>query len=248
MPARLLRDVLRHAPEARVTPPRRAVHILRLLALPLMAVSATVVAWKLGYFDLDRRREVAAFVERSRGLPVIQLLYVAGYALIVTLGLPAVVGTILGGAFFGWGWGGLLAWCGIMAGTVLAHTLSRRVARAPLQRMFGQHRLLTQLREDVGVVGLIRLRVLPVAPLGVLAYVSGIAGVPLRRLLLATAIGMLPSVVAYSYVGAQLMRGLADPDSTSRALKTASYVTLAMLALSIIPNLVKKARGNGAVN
>ena len=211
-----------------------------------MAITATLVAWKLGYFDLDRRREIAAFVERTRGLPVIQVLYVAGYTIIVALSLPAVVGTILGGAFFGWGWGGLLAWCGILTGTAVAHTLARRVARAPLQRMFGQHRLLTQLREDVGVVGLIRLRVLPVAPLGVLAYVSGIAGVPLRRLLAATAIGMLPSVTAYSYVGWQLMRGLADPDATSRALKLASYVTIAMLALSIIPNLVKKARGNGA--
>lgn len=235
-------------PTPSVTPPRRALHILRLLALPAMAVAASLVAWKLGYFELDRRREVAAFVERTRGLPVIQLLYVAGYALIVTIGLPAVVGTILGGAFFGWAGGGLLAWCGIGTGTALAHTLARRVARAPLQRMFGQHRLLTQLREDVGLLGLIRLRVLPVAPMGVLAYVSGIAGVPLRRLLIATAIGMVPSVVAYSYVGAQLMRGLADPEATTRALKTASYVTLAILALSIVPNLVKRAGGNDAAD
>jgi uncharacterized membrane protein YdjX (TVP38/TMEM64 family) len=225
-----------------VTAAKKAAQVARLLALPVITIGGSVVAWKLGYFDLDRRREIAAFVERTRGLPVIQLLYVAGYAIVVAVSLPAVVATILGGAYFGWGWGGLLAWCGLLAGTALTHTLAARIARKPLLRVFGHHRLLTQLRENVGVPGLIRLRVLPVAPLGVLAYVAGIAGVPLRRLLMATAIAMIPSVVAYSYVGAQLMRGLADPAATERALRLAGYVTLGMLALSIVPNLLKKSR------
>lgn len=223
-----------------MTAARKAAHVARLLAVPAIAIGASVVAWKLGYFDLDRRREVVAFVERTRELPVIQVLYVAGYAMVVALGLPAVIATILGGAYFGWGWGGLLAWCGIISGTALSHTLAARIARKPLLRLFGHHRLLTRLREDVGIPGLIRLRVLPVAPLGVLAYVAGIAGVYLHRLLAATAIALVPSVVAYSYVGSQLMRGLADPSATERALRLASYVTLGMLALSILPNVVKK--------
>ena len=215
---------------------------MRLLALPAIALTASFVAWKLGYFELERRREIGAFVERSRGLPVIQLLYVAGYVLVVSLGLPAVIATILGGAFFGWGWGGLLAWSGILCGTAAAYLLARRIMQGPLRRLFGQHRLLRLLRENVGVLGLIRLRVLPVAPLGVLAYLAGIAAVPLRRMLIATAIGLIPSVVAYTYVGAQLMRGLADPHATDHALKLAGFVTLGMLLLSIVPLLVKRLR------
>ena len=220
----------------------RLLHILRFALLPAIAIAASFAAYKLGYFDLDRRRELAAFVERNRELPVIQLLYVAGYALVALLCLPAVVATILGGAFFGWFWGGVLAWCGQVLGTLLTHTLSARVARRPFQRLFGQHRLLRQLRNDVGVIGLFRLRILPVAPFGVFAYVAGIAGLSLTKLLVATAVGMLPSLVAYSYVGTQLMRGLIDPGSTERALRVAGYVTLAMLALSVIPLVVGKMR------
>ena len=223
----------------------RLLQILRVLLLPLIAVVATYAAYKLGYFDLDRRRELAGFVDRNRELPVIQLLYVAGYALVAVLCLPAVVATILGGAFFGWFWGGVLAWCGQIIGTALTHTLSARVARRPFQRLFGQHRLLRQLRNDVGTLGLFRLRVLPVAPFGVFAYVAGIAGLALTKLLIATACAMLPSIVAYSYVGTQLMRGLVDPGSTDRALRVAGYVTLAMLVLSIIPLFVRKLRGAG---
>lgn len=213
------------------------------MLLPAIALAASYIAWKLGYFELDRRRELAGFVFRNREVPVIQVLYVAAYALIALLCLPAVVATILGGAFFGWFWGGVLAWCGQIVGTALTHTLSARVARGPFQRLFGNHRLLRQLRNDVGVLGLFRLRILPVAPFGVFAYVAGIAGLSLTKLLVATAVGMLPSLVAYSYVGTQLMRGLMDPTAGERALRLAGYVTLAMLTLSIIPAFVRRGRG-----
>ena len=213
------------------------------MLLPAMALAASYIAWKMGYFELDRRRELAGFVLRNREVPVIQLLYVAAYALIALLCLPAVVATILGGAFFGWFWGGVLAWCGQIVGTALTHTLSARVARGPVQRLFGNHRLLRHLRNDVGVLGLFRLRILPVAPFGVFAYVAGIAGLSLTKLLVATAVGMLPSLVAYSYVGTQLMRGLMDPTAGERALRLAGYVTLAMLTLSIIPAFVRRGRG-----
>lgn len=221
----------------------RLLSILRVLLLPAIALIATYAAYKLGYFELDRRREAAAFVERNRELPVIQVVYVAAYTLVAILCLPAVVATILGGAFFGWFWGGVLAWCGQIVGTALTHTLSARLARRPFQRLFGQHRLLQQLKNDVSILGLFRLRVLPVAPFGVFAYVAGIAGLSLTKLLMATAIGMLPSLVAYSYVGTQLMRGLTDPGSTERALRLAGYVTLGMLVISLLPLVVRKARG-----
>lgn len=214
--------------------------ILRLLAIPAIALTASYIAWRMGYFELEKRRALADFVQGTRHLPVIQLLYMAGYLVIIVLCLPAVVATILGGAFFGWFWGGVLAWVSQVIGTALTYLLARRVARAPLQRMFGHHRLLDQLKNDVGLAGLFRLRVLPVAPFGAFAYVAGIAGVSLRKLLIATGVAMLPSLVAYTYVGSQLMRGLTDPTVGQRALQIAGYVTLAMLGISIVPLLVRR--------
>ncbi|HYC50765.1 MAG TPA: VTT domain-containing protein, partial [Gemmatimonadaceae bacterium] len=122
-------------------------------------------------------------------------------------------------------------------------TLASRVARAPLRRMFGDHRLLQQLREDVTVVGLFSLRIIPIAPFGIFAYVSGLAGVKLPRLLLATALAMIPSVTAYGFVGAELMRGLTDdPEAAGRALRIAGYVTIGMFTLSIVPTVGRKLR------
>ncbi len=216
---------------------------VRLAIVPVVAIGASVAAWKLGYFELDRRREVGQLVQGLRGVPAVQLMYLAAYALAVALCLPVVIMTIIGGAFFGPILGPLFAWLGALTGTAVTHTLASRVARAPLRRMFGDHRLLQQLREDVTVVGLFSLRIIPIAPFGIFAYVSGLAGVKLPRLLLATALAMIPSVTAYGFVGAELMRGLTDdPEAAGRALRIAGYVTIGMFTLSIVPTVVRKLR------
>jgi phospholipase D1/2 len=223
----------------------RPAAVLRVGALPLMALAATFIAWKSGYFELDRRRELAQLVQNMRQIPGAELMYLGAYAVVAALCLPVVIMTIIGGAFFGPIFGPLFAWTGALFGTVVAHTLAARVAQAPLRRMFGQHRLLRQLKDDVGFVGLFRLRILPVAPFGIFAYVAGIAGVRLMRLLSATAVAMVPSMVAYGYVGAELMRGLSsDPDAAGRALRVAGYVTLGMLAVSVVPSIVRKFRNS----
>jgi phospholipase D1/2 len=219
--------------------------VIRLAIVPVIAIGASLAAWKLGYFELDRRREIGQLVQGLRGVPGVHVIYLAAYGLAVALCLPVVVMTIISGAFFGPILGPVFAWSGALLGTALTHTLASRVAREPLRRVFGDHKLLRQLRNDVSVVGLFSIRIIPIAPFGVFAYVSGLAGVKLWRLLLATAFAMIPSVVAYGYVGAELMRGLTDdPEAAGRALRVAGYVTIGMFMLSIVPTVVRKVRGS----
>lgn len=221
----------------------RAASLLRLFAIPAVAVIAIVVAWKSGYFELDSRRKLVETVQQLRLLPFVEAGFVAAYALAVTMVLPAAVLTVLGGAIFGPWIGALLAWGGSMIATALAHWLGHSIARQPLKRLFGEHRLLKQLRDLRGVVPLFRLRLIPVAPFAVLAYIAGLADVSLRRLLLATALGVIPSVAAYSYVGAKLLSGLvSEGEATKRGFWIAGGVTLAMVLLSVIPAIVRRAR------
>lgn len=218
--------------------------LLRVAALPAIVVIALLVAWKLGYFELDRRQQLLDTVQGLRMRDGIQLWFVVIYAILITLCLPANVATVLGGAIFGSWKGALLAWVASLLGTILAHWLSRSVARKPIRRLFGEHKLLRQMKDNDGVLPLLRLRIIPVAPFAVLGYIAGIAGVSLRRLLVATAIAVIPSMFAYSYVGAELMTGMTSPDDVSkRALWIAAAVTVGMLLVSIIPGIVKKVRG-----
>lgn len=201
------------------------------------------LAWKLGYFELDRRRSFVETVQRFRMVAHVEPAYVLFYAAAVALCLPAAVLTVLAGAIFGPLVGAMLAWGGAMLATIVAHWLARRVARAPLRRLFGEHRLLKQMREHGDVRTLFRLRIIPIAPLAVMAYVGGLADVSLRRLALATAVGVIPSVVAYAFVGSQLLAGLVSRgEATRRGLWIAGGVTLFMVLLSAAPSIVRKAR------
>ena len=216
---------------------------MRVAILPVLVITAVLVSWKLGYFELDKRRQLVETVQRLRMVPYIEAGFIAAYALAVAICLPVAVLTLLGGAIFGSVFGALLSWGGAMAGTVGTHFLARWIINAPLRRLFGEHKLLKQLKEHDDTLSLFRLRVLPVAPFGVLDYIAGLANVSLRRLLAATAIGVIPSVVAYAYVGRELLVGLVtEGEATRHGLWIAGSVTVLMVLLSVIPGLVRRFR------
>ncbi len=221
----------------------KTVSFLRLAAIPAAMIVALIAAWKLGYFDLDRRRELVEAVGRLRATPGAELAYVVGFGVAIAFLLPSWIATLVGGALFGVWKGALLAWMGALCGTVLAHLVARGIARKPVQRLFGSHRMLLRLREHDDVMELLRLRVLPLAPFAVLDYAAGISGASLRRLFLATMLGTIPAALAYAYVGSQLVRGIISERSASRqALLIAAGVSVSMWLLSLAPALVRRLR------
>lgn len=232
---------------ARLDPPRKPgkpFAIARLILVPLLVVVGVVVAWRMGYFQMDKRQHLAELAIQFHAVPWSEVVFVAVYAIVIAALLPASVFTTLGGAVFGSWEGAVLAWLGALAGTCLTHVLARRVMRGPIQRVFGEHRLLRRLRERGDLTALFRLRILPIAPFATLDYVAGIAGVPLPRLLIVTMVGVIPSVIAYSYVGAAIIRGMLPGahDASHRALWVAGGVTVAMLLISGIPMLLHRGR------
>jgi phospholipase D1/2 len=222
----------------------RLFQLFRLALLPALMGVALYVAWSRGYFDLEHRRRMAHLVADFRSTPFAFPAFLVFWAVVVSLALPAAIASTLGGAIFGFGLGSLANLLAALLATVLAHTLARRTLRTPILRLFGEHRLLRALRERADMLMLLRLRLMPVAPFATLDYVAGIARVPLRGLLGATAIGVIPSVVAYAYVGSQIMTTAAAPGGGAirRALWIAGAVTVGMMLLSILPAVMARKR------
>ena len=217
---------------------------LRIAVLPALVIAAVVVAWRLGYFHLARREQLLALVQHARHNPWAGPLYVIAYTVIATLGLPITVLSIVGGALFGATQGMPLAWTGAMLGTVAAYLLARSVGQGSVRRFLGRHHLISQLRKRSDLWALLRLRVLPVAPFAVLDYLAGLVRIPLRTLLLATAIGALPTVAAYSYAGSELVTGLEQAgQARHRAFWIAAAVTLVMICISLVPRALRRFRG-----
>lgn len=206
-------------------------------------MAAALAAWKLGYFDLDRRQALLGTVQRLRLIPSIELVFTAGFTVAVALCLPANVATILSGAVFGWKVGSAISMAGAMLGSVAAYWLARTVARRPILRLFGEHRLLQRLKAHDGILELFQLRVLPVAPFAVLSYLAGVSGVSMRRLLVATLLGSAAQSVAYAFAGQALLEGIVSSSQASRrALLMALGVTVLMLLLSLGAGFVRRRR------
>ena len=219
----------------------KAAATIRLALLPALIALALLVAWKSGYLDLDRRQELAQAVENVRQLPGSSLFFILIFALAVALCFPANAASWLAGALFGTWLGGAVAFAGGMVATMVGYWMAKRIARRPIERLFGEHRLLRALRKRDDITTLFQLRVLPVAPFAVLTYVAGIAGVTLRKLLLATAIGGIPACLAHAFVGTQLMQGLSSSTGDAkRALLMAGGVTAGMLLISIVVGIVRR--------
>ena len=221
----------------------RAITALRLALLPGIVAVALVIAWRLGYFDLDQRERVVGLIREASATAWAAPLYVIAYTLAATVGLPTTPMSIVGGALFGAPRGLALAWTAEMAATLTSYTLARSIGQRPVRRFLGRHHLLERMKKKADFWTLVRLRVLPVAPFAVLDYVAGLAGVSLRVLLLATAVGILPSVGAYTFVGAELATGLEQTgEGERRSLWIAAAVSLAMVCISLSPSLIKRIR------
>lgn len=206
---------------------------------------ALVLAWRFGYFGLAHGEQLLAVVQRARHNPWAGPLYVLAFTVIATVGLPVTVLSIVGGALFGTTRGVLLAWIGAMIGTVTAYILARSIGQGPVKRFLGRHKLLNELQKRSDFWALLRLRVLPLAPFAVLNYLAGIVGTSLRRLLLVTAIGALPTLVVYGYAGSEIVTGLEQAgDARLRAFWIAGGVTLVMICLSLVPRLVRQFRSS----
>ncbi|HLA14657.1 MAG TPA: VTT domain-containing protein [Gemmatimonadaceae bacterium] len=216
---------------------------LRLTILPVIVVVSLVIAWQLGYFELAQRERVVALLRQGRETAWAGPLYATLYVLAATVGLPTTPLSVLGGALFGAPRGFALAWTAEMLATLTAYTLARSIGQRPVRRFLGRHHLLRRMEKRADFSTLLRLRVLPVAPFAVLDYVAGLAGVSLRVLLLATAVGILPSVIAYTYVGAELASGLGQTGAEQlRSLRIAGAVTFTMIFVSLSPSLIRWLR------
>jgi uncharacterized membrane protein YdjX (TVP38/TMEM64 family) len=119
--------------------------------------------------------------------------------------LPANVITITNGLVFGPIRGALLSWLSMLLGSsicfLLAKTLGKpfavRFAGKSLERAEGFFR-------QYGLPAVFIVRIMPFVPFDAVSFGAGVVGVPYLRFLLATAIGIIPSVFVYSYIGSKI--------------------------------------------
>jgi uncharacterized membrane protein YdjX (TVP38/TMEM64 family) len=116
--------------------------------------------------------------------------------------LPANVITITNSLVFGPVWGSVLSWFTTVLGASLCFLLAKsfgkpfadKIVGSPLQKA-------ERFFKSYGLHAMFFVRMMPLVPFDAVSYGAGLVGVPFSRFLLATSVGIIPSILVYSYLG-----------------------------------------------
>ncbi len=186
--------------------------------LVLLVLAGTAVLIVTGVPSIDRIREWTSAA--GWAAPVAFALL---YAALTLVPAPATVLSIAAGVLFGLPLGLAAAMSGAVLGAMTAFGLSRglgrsAVARIPSERLAWLDTTLSRR----GLPAVIGIRLVPVIPFPALNYACGLTAVGVRDYLLGTIVGIIPSAVAYTTIGAYG----ADPGSVPFLLAVGGVAAL----------------------
>jgi uncharacterized membrane protein YdjX (TVP38/TMEM64 family) len=174
----------------------------------LSAISAFFFFDLKTYLSLDtlkaNRDSLLAFTEEHY-MPAVAL-FILIYVLQTSFSLPgATIMTLAGGFLFGSLWGPLYVNIGATIGATLAFLAARYLFHQWVERKFGDR--LGPIQDGFAKNAfsyLLTLRLIPFFPFFLVNLLSGLTRVKVSTYVVATAIGIVPGSVVYTFAGRQL--------------------------------------------
>jgi len=216
----------------------RRIVILRIAILAALIIGLTVAGYALGWFDLARVARTIERLQSGKDAFTVGLIFFLIYSALTAIGFPALPFTVAGGAIFGHLRGTLLSWAAGIVGTILGYLLARGVGRETARRWIAKRKVGEALTQSTSFLTLLRLRLVPVIPLSVVNFAAGLARARFGVYVAATAIGILPATIVFTYFADSLMRGLQG--ARTHAYWDIAIASTVLMAMSLLPVLAKR--------
>ncbi len=132
------------------------------------------------------------------------LVFILVYILSAVMLIPGTILTFAGAAIYGLLWGIILVSIGSTAGAMLAFLIARFGLRGYLSRKMktsSRWAAIDKIVEDDGWKIVFLSRLSPLFPFNLLNYFYGVTSISFRNYSTASAIGMLPGIILYVYLG-----------------------------------------------
>ena len=214
------------------------------LALALLLVIALTIAWSWSPLREVLNAATVAQTLRRYGQGVGPGLAIAAFALALTAAVPLTFLTLVVLLAFDPWTGFAVALTGALMGAGLSYGLGAWLGRQAVQQLAGTrvHALSARLAEH-GLLAVIAVRMVPVAPFAVVNMVAGSSHIKLRDLLLGTAIGMTPGTLLMMVFTDQIVRALTQPSRDTLLLAALTVALIAIGALGLRRWLRSSERG-----
>ncbi|NCF74115.1 MAG: hypothetical protein GWP67_11510 [Gammaproteobacteria bacterium] len=210
---------------------------MQIIAIKRVSLAIVFTALVASLYFLPLANWVSLLVEWGQQNPVLgPVVYVVFVILATTLFLPGSVAMMIGGFLFGFVPGFLFAALALPFGAQAAFEFGRWVARPWVRRKVANNRRMiaieAALREEAFVI-VVLTRLSLILPFNLLNYLYGATSVKATIHLMATAVGMLPAIALYVYLGT-LARDIGQILSGEAAPPDLGYWVIAAGVLAIV--------------
>jgi len=204
-------------PQPVTNPPHKWVLLGGVFAIAALFIA--VISWGLSFLpsDLDQESVKNLIEEYGRqqawALPVV----VAVFVLSGFLFLPVTVLTLAVAAVYGPWLGAVYSILGAVVSAVVMFFLGHLLGSSGLRNLGGPRvKTVDEKLANAGLVGVVLLRLVPVAPYTFINLVAGVSSLPLGVFALGTLIGVTPALLANSLVGDSLFQILTNPSDEAK--------------------------------
>jgi phospholipase D1/2 len=213
-------------------PLRRRLWLLMLVAGLLVALA---LAWRYSPLrDYLNLRELLVIAESLRDLPFTGVLLMLAYVIGSLLMVPVTLMIAATGLVFGVMPGAPYALSGSLLGALAGYGLGKWLGHDAVARLTGPRvNRLSQRIARRGVIAVVVVRLLPLAPFGVINLIAGISHIRLRDYIIGTVLGLLPGVLLTTLFAHHLLMAIRRPGEQTLGVLLIVVLLLGGFALLI---------------
>ena len=204
-------------------------HLLKVVIL-IGGVLGLAALWKWTpageWLDIGSAMTAAEWIRQQ---PLTPLLVLAAHVAGGLVAFPVTLMVIATVIVFGPLWGTGYSLLGALLSAMATFGAGRLIGQDAVRRLSGSivNRISRTLAQS-GVLTIITLRIVPVAPFSIINVVAGVSGIRLRDFVLGTVIGMVPGVAAIAVLADRIADSLRRPDLGSITALTAAVAAVGL--------------------
>jgi phospholipase D1/2 len=204
---------------------------LGVFALLVVGLAAAMHWTSLG--DYLNLKSLTSATRHIDALPLAPVFIILGYVAAAVVSVPVTLLIASMGIVFGAAWGGLYAFIGTTIAAAVSFWMGNWLGRDAVRRLAGVR--VNRLSERVarrGIVAVVVLRLLPVAPFAIVNLVAGASHIRMRDFMIGTMLGMGPGIFLTVAFAHQFVASLRHPTAGSFAVLIGIGVVL--IGLSVL--------------
>jgi len=183
-------------------------------ALAVVLVMTAIWRWTplSEWLNVDMLQHAA---EQVKSYPFTPLIVLVVFSIAGLLAFPVTLLIVTTALTFGPLWGSLYSIIGSLLSSIMGYAVGHYMGKSTIEKLSGSSlSKLSQRIAEHGILTVITVRIVPVAPFAVINLVAGGSHIKTRDFILGTFIGMLPGILAITVFADSLMQTVRNPNPT----------------------------------